>query len=267
MPLAELGGLPVWELPVLSGVALAAGFIDSMAGGGGLLTLPALLWTGLSPAQALATNKLQSSFGSLSASVHFIRAKIVSPRRLLPAIAATALGAGAGAFAVQTLDPSLLRTVVPVLLLAVAVFVMISPRLGAELRPPRLSPPAYALLIAPALGFYDGFFGPGTGSFIVISQVVLLGLELTQATARTKLLNFTSNAASLLLFVFGGQIQWAVGFSMALGQILGARLGTHLVIRTEARVVRPLLVVISVVLSCKLLFADAASPLHRIFAP
>jgi uncharacterized membrane protein YfcA len=264
----DLGDFSAWGMiAALFGAALAAGFVDSIAGGGGLLTVPALFWAGLPPAQALATNKLQASFGSLSASVHFIRAGIVSPGHIVPAILATAVGAGAGAVAIQHLDPAVLRAIVPFLLLGAAVFLLCSPKLGTAARPPRLPPVPYAVLIAPVLGFYDGFFGPGTGSFMVIAQVTLLGLELTRATARTKVLNFTSNAASLVFFLFGGQIQWTVGLAMALGQTIGARLGSKLVIRTDAQVVRPLLVLISVALSLKLLFVGDSAPLHWIFTP
>lgn len=267
MTLVDLGDLSPLTVLGLFGVALGAGFVDSIAGGGGLLTLPALFWAGLSPTQALATNKLQASFGSLSASVHFIRAGAVAPKEFWQAILATALGAGLGALAVQRLDGQALRAIVPFLLITIAVFLIFSPKLGTTQRPHRLSPALYAALIAPALGFYDGFFGPGAGSFMVIAQVALLGLDLTAATTRTKVLNFTSNAASLIFFLFGGQILWTIGLTMGLGQSIGARLGSRLVIRNGAAIVRPLLVILSVALSIKLLFVGNTAPLRWITIP
>lgn len=262
MFLVDLGDLSPLMVLGLFGVALCAGFVDSIAGGGGLLTLPTLLWAGLSPTQALATNKLQASFGSLSSSVHFIRAGAVRPKDFWPASLATAIGAGLGASVVQRLDGQVLRAIVPFLLMAIALFLIFSPKLGTTQRPQRIPPALYAAIVAPALGFYDGFFGPGTGSFMVIAQVALLGLDLTAATTRTKVLNFTSNAASLIFFLFGGQILWTIGLTMGLGQSIGARLGSRLVIRNGAAIVRPLLVILSVALSMKLLFVGETAPLH-----
>jgi hypothetical protein len=123
---------------------------------------------------------------------------------------------------------------------------------------------AFTLSAAPAIGFYDGFFGPGTGSFFAIALVALLGYNLTKATAHTKLLNLTSNIASLLAFLLGGKIVWSAGLVMAAGQFFGARLGSHLVLTRGAGLVRPLLVVMSLAITARLVAADTGSGLHRL---
>lgn len=240
----------------LSAVAGLAGFVDAIAGGGGLLTVPALLWAGLPPVQALATNKAQAVFGSFTASAHFVRHGRVDLRRLAPAIACTFVGAATGALAVQHLHPELLSRLVPVLLIGFALYFLFSPRIGSADAEHRISHPAFALLIGTGVGFYDGFFGPGTGTFFAAAFVLLLGYNLTRATAGTKVLNFTSNFAALLLFAANGQVLWPLGLAMGLAQIAGAWTGARLVVRHGSRLVRPLLVVVSLALSLKLLLSD-----------
>lgn len=239
-------------------VAGVAGFIDSIAGGGGLLCVPALLAAGLSPAQTLATNKLQASFGTLSASLHFLRAGQAALRPLLPAIATAFVGAAAGTLTVQAIDPGFMRRILPPLLMAVAAYVLFSPRIGDEDRQQRLPTAAFTFGIAPALGFYDGFFGPGTGSFLTVALVALMGVNLRRATAETKVLNLTSNLASLLFFLLGGQVVWKVGLVMAIGQFAGARLGAHVVVTRGTAIIRPCLVAVSLAMTIRLAVGDGS---------
>jgi len=257
------GDLPALTLAGLFAVAMAAGFVDSIAGGGGLLCVPALLAAGLTPAAMLATNKLQGCFGTLSASINFVRAGHVDPRDMAPVIATVFVGAGAGAVAVQRLDPAFLGGVLPLLLIAVAGYFLAAPGIGGPPRRRILSPAGFALTLAPLLGFYDGFFGPGTGSFLMLVLVAFVGLDMLTATAETKVLNFTSNLASLLVFLLGGKIVWLAGLVMAVGQFAGARLGSHLVIARGAAVVRPCLVAGSLAITVKLIAGDEANWLHR----
>lgn len=240
-------------ITALALISLLAGFIDAIAGGGGLLTLPALLAAGVPPTQALATNKLQGSFGSLSASIHFVRNGYASPRKMRLAILCTFVGAAAGALAVQHIAVGALRRIVPVLLIAATLYFIFSPRIADVHGERRIGPRAFALLCGTSIAFYDGFFGPGTGSFFVIAYVALLGLPVTAATAHTKVLNFTSNLAALLLFIVGGKVVWAVGLPMAIGQFVGGRLGSHVVIGWGVRVVKPALVVVSLLMTGKVL--------------
>ncbi len=240
-------------LLLLFGAGLVAGCIDAIAGGGGLITLPVLLAAGLSPGQALATNKLQGTFGTLVAAATFVHGGEVDLRRFWPAIAATFAGAVAGTVGVRLIDAAALAALIPALLIIVALYVLVSPRLGEVEAQARLSGALFVGLCLPLIGAYDGFFGPGTGSFLALSFVALQGLTLRRATAHAKVLNFTSNIASLAVFVSGGHVVWLAGAAMAAGQLLGAGVGARLVIRVGARLVRPVLVAVALALAVKLL--------------
>ena len=248
--------LPFETLLVLVGVAGVAGMVDAIAGGGGLLALPALLWAGLPPVAALATNKLQGTFGTLTASVHYVRKGEIDLARLQLPIALTAAGSVSGTLAVQHLGSDLLREIVPALLIAFALYFLFSPRIGDQDAHHRIGHGLFGLLIGFSVGFYDGFFGPGTGSFFAAAFVMLLGYNLRRATAGTKVLNFTSNISSLLIFAAAGQVVWQVGLPMGLAQMAGAWLGSHLVIRHGTRLIRPLLVTVSLLISIRLLLVD-----------
>lgn len=240
-------------LLILFLVGLLAGFVDAIAGGGGLLALPVLLSIGLTPVQALATTKAQAVFGSGTAAWFFIRRRTIAPGPLIPAIACTFVGAGLGALAVRQLTGELLATLIPLLLIGFAILFAINPTIGSEARRQRIGTTAFGILIGTSIGFYDGFFGPGTGTFFAAAFVLLLGDELRRATAGTKLLNFTSNFAALLVFSVAGDVLWTIGIAMGLAQMIGARLGAAMVLRHGARLVRPLLVLVSLSLSVKLL--------------
>jgi hypothetical protein len=245
--------LPSEILIALALVALVAGFVDAIAGGGGLLTLPALLWAGLPPAVALGTNKLQGAFGTASATAHFLRRGKLALRPLLPAAATSFAGSAGGSLLVSHIDADALSWLLPALLLSFAVYFLRSPRVGDQPSRQRLGPAAFAATAGFGIGFYDGFFGPGAGAFFALAFVALLGFDLARAIGGTKLLNFASNLAALLVFAVGGHVLWSVGLVMAVGQWLGAWLGARLAIRHGARLIRPLLVSVSVILSVKLL--------------
>ncbi|CAM3370047.1 TSUP family transporter [Thalassospira profundimaris] len=240
-------------LVILFAVATLAGFVDAIAGGGGLITIPALLWAGVTPAQALATNKLQGSFGSFSASLNFIRKGHVDPRDMVLAIVLTFAGSALGTVLVQMLDPGILMTILPGLLILIALYFLFSPRVGDIDAHQMIGKATFAFTAGFGIGFYDGFFGPGTGSFFSIAFVALLGFNMTKATAHTKVLNFTSNFASLVMFIAGGEVVWIVGGVMAVGALIGAQIGSHMVMKVGARLVRPLLVVTSIAISIKLI--------------
>jgi uncharacterized membrane protein YfcA len=243
-------------LLVLVLIAALAGMIDAIAGGGGLLALPALLWAGLPPVQALATNKLQGTFGTLTASWNFFQRGEIRLRPLAIPIALTFIGSACGTLAVRHLGSERLEAVVPVLLIAFALYFLFSPRIGDQDAQHRIGHGLFGLLIGFSVGFYDGFFGPGTGTFFAAAFVVLLGYNLRRATAGTKVLNFTSNIASLLFFAAAGDVVWQVGLPMGIAQIIGAWTGSHLVIRHGTALIRPLLVVVSLAISVRLLFSD-----------
>lgn len=235
-------------LLLLFATGLFAGMVDTLAGGGGLITIPMLLGVGVPPAYALGTNKLQASFGSGSATFHFLRRGVVTLRECAWGIALTFLGSALGTLAVQRLDPELLRKLIPFLLMAAALYVFANPSFKGAATRPRMAPLPFYLLAGLGLGFYDGFFGPGTGSFWVVALMAGLGQEMKKATATTKVMNFTSNLASLLFFAAGGHVLAAPALAMAGGQVLGGRLGAKLVLTRGVRLIRPafLLMVLAV---------------------
>lgn len=251
-------------LLLLALVGLVAGFIDSIAGGGGMLCLPSLLLAGLDPLSALATNKLQGTFGTASATFTFWKKGLLDPRQHWRTVALVFIGAAVGVLMVSAAPRAVLSMIMPVLLLAIAVYFALSPRLTDDAAEPIFPMVVFSLGLAPVIGFYDGFFGPGTGSFFMLALVSVFGLGIIEATARTKLLNFTSNVAALLLFLFTAKFAWVVGLVMGVAQVAGAYAGSHVAIRNGARIIRPLLVFVCLAMAAKLLF-DKSNPLWVYF--
>jgi uncharacterized protein len=246
--------LDPWNYAALTGVAALAGFIDSIAGGGGLIMIPALLFAGVPPLHALGTNKLQSVFGTGVALRNYWRSGLIEWRPNRLTMLAVLAGAVGGALVVQHIHARILNLIVPALLVAAALYVLLSPRMTDEDAHHRVRSAGYAPVGA-AIGFYDGFFGPGAGTFYSTSLVALRGYGLTKATALTKLFNMTSAVASLVLFAIGGHLLWLLGLWMAVGAMAGGWLGSHFALRFGARLIRPLLVLISLSLTTRLLWA------------
>lgn len=242
-----------WVYPALTIIAVVTGFIDAIAGGGGLIMMPALLFAGVPPLHALGTNKLQSMFGTGTALRNYWRSGLVEwqPNRL--SVLLVFVGAVGGAIVVQLIQTRLLNLIIPILLVGAAIYILLSPRMTDDDAQHRVSSAGYAPL-GGAIGFYDGFFGPGTGTFFTTSLVALRGYGLTRATALTKLFNFTSNVASVLLFALGGHLMWLLGLCMAGGAMLGGYLGSHTALKFGAKLIRPLLVVISLGMTARLLW-------------
>lgn len=248
---------------LLMAVAFVAGAIDAVAGGGGLITIPALLAAGVPPVAAIATNKLQSTFGTGGAVYAYARRGHIDLRRFAwPTVAAFA-GSALGAFILTRVDPGFLEALLPLLLVLMVAYFLFSPRIGDEDRHARFGPAAL-ILVGLVIGGYDGFFGPGTGSFFTTALVALFGLGLIRAVAHTKLLNFASNLSALGVLVVGGHVLWALGLAMALANFVGAQVGAHFALRFGAGLARPLLIVMSLGLTAKLL-ADPANPLTAAF--
>ncbi len=244
-------------LVALTLVSAAAGLIDAIAGGGGLLTVPALLWAGLPPHLALGTNKGQAVFGSGAALARFARAGLIEPARARLGFPLGLLGSLLGAALVLQVSPSALKPLVLLLLGAAALFIGLrrgkpEARAAAGLAPPRHGGTWAAGLVALAIGAYDGFFGPGTGTFLIVASVAFLGDDLTQASAGAKVVNFASNLAALALFAWRGLVAWPVALPMAAGQLAGAWLGAHLAVRRGDRLVRGVTVAVALALAAKL---------------
>jgi uncharacterized membrane protein YfcA len=243
-----------WQWPLLFVTGAAAGFIDSIAGGGGLITLPVLLSCGFDPKLALGTNKLQATFGSGSAAWHYARAGVANWRDCWRGFGLTFIGAALGTLAVQKLDPSLLRRALPVLLASVAIYSLLRPKLGEKEAQARMSRGAFDLTFGLLLGFYDGFFGPGTGTFWAMAFVMVMGFDLTRATGSTKVMNFASNLASLAFFLCLGQVLVAAGLVMGAGQLIGAWLGSHMVIKRGTEFIRPIFITVVLVVTGKVIY-------------
>lgn len=234
--------------------AFIAGFVDSIAGGGGLITVPALLLAGANPIETLATNKLQGSFGSGTAMVTYARAGHIALRDQAGMAAISALAAAGGALIAHLMPAEVLRIIMPVVLIAVAIYFAVKPGLTDQDSRARISNAAFSVTFVPVIAAYDGFFGPGTGSFFMLGFVLLAGYGLLRATAHTKTLNFASNIGSLAVFAFSGATWWAIGLCMGLAQMAGASLGARLAMRIGAGLIKPLLVVTSTAMAARLLW-------------
>jgi uncharacterized membrane protein YfcA len=239
-------------LVALAGAGLLAGFVDAIAGGGGLIALPALLAAGIPPVAALGTNKVQSVIGTAIAAITYWRKGFVSLRSVAIAIACALVAAFAGALVVKQVDTSTLRVAVPVALVPIALYFLFAPRLSDENRHARLAFATFVPVMAAIIGFYDGGLGPGTGSFLTMGFVALFGLGLTRAAGHTKVINLASNLGALALFIPSGDVVWVAAGAMAVGQMIGGYLGAITGIRFGAKLIRPLVVVISLALAVRL---------------
>lgn len=246
-----------WSVAMLLGlfcVAALAGWVDTLAGGGGLLTLPALILVGIPPVSALATNKSQSFAGTLTATLALLLRKQLNLREFWPLLVAAGVGAAIGSLIVQNIATDWLRWFVPVLLLAVALYFLLTPALGELETHARMTQPWYGSTVVPAIGLYDGAIGPGTGSFFAASGVVFRGHTLRTATVRAKPLNFTTNVVALVLFSAGGQVVWAIGAAMIAGQVLGAYIASHMMLTIPLRYIRRMVITMCMLMSLAQLY-------------
>lgn len=248
---ADLSGT---MLLLLLCAAILAGFIDAIAGGGGLVTIPALLIAGFAPVEALGTNKLQGMFGAaMSTATYASKGHVDIFKQMRPAFLSFA-GAFLGAIVATIIPPSYLQAILPFLLIAIALYFALKADAQDVERIERMRPFIFALTIVPLIGFYDGLFGPGTGSFFMLAFVALSGYTLLKATAHTKLLNFASNLGGFAFFAVAGIIDWKVGLMMGIAQMVGSRLGATVAMRVGGRIIKPLLVLTCTILAGKLLY-------------
>ena len=240
-------------LLALTAVAFCAGVVDAVAGGGGLITLPALLTAGLPEQLAFGTNKGQSVFGSFASLLRYARAKLVDGRRATVAFPAGFVGSLIGGAGMLALDKALLRPIALVLLIGAGIFVAVRPlpKDTTERAPPKAHR-ALTIGIALVLGCYDGFFGPGTGTFLIVACVALLHDSLPRATAEAKVVNFASNLAAVALFASRGVIIWKLALPMAAGQFCGGLVGAQLAITRGGPLIRRVVLAVVVALVLKL---------------
>lgn len=240
---------------ILCSAALMAGTIDAVVGGGGLIQIPALFSTlpAVAPATLLGTSKLAGIWGTAVAAVGFARRVKITWSTAVPAAAAAFISAFLGAFTVTKVPPDFLRQLLPFILAAVAVYTFMRKDFGSLHAPTHIGnrERGFAILAGSAIGFYDGFFGPGTGSFLVFVFVRFFGFDFLGASAVAKVVNVACNMAALLWFGYSGHVIWQIGLMMALCNIAGSLIGTGLAIRNGSGFVRKVFLVVVVALILK----------------
>lgn len=246
---------------MMAAVALAAGFFDAIAGGGGLITLPALLLAGVDPLAAIATNKFQAASATVSATAAFARKGMIEWRTGLPMAAMAFVGGALGALSVNLIPKTVLEALVPVLLLSVALYFALSPKLNNDERRAKLPIVVFCLTLAPLIGFYDGVFGPGVGSFYMVAFVLIMGQGILRAVCNAKLLNASCNLGALLVFAMLGNIILPLALAMGVAAFVGAQLGARCAVRFGSRLIKPLLIGVCCLMAGKLLLAPG-NPWH-----
>jgi len=237
---------------ILFFAAFLASLIDSIAGGGGLLTTPAMLLVGINPLNTLATNKFQSCFGTFTSTYNYFKNGLLTDPKKKFYFFLSFVGSAIGTLLVSRISNELLETIIPILLISAAFFFILN---RGTSKTSTNSKFLYVFnLIVISIGFYDGFFGPGTGSFFVLAFVIIKGISIMEATAVTKLLNFASNFAAFIIFAVQGYVIWELGLIMAVAQVGGANIGSRFAISNGEKVVRPVLVIVSILLSVRILF-------------
>lgn len=223
---------------ILFFVAAFAGCVDAIVGGGGLITIPALFACGIPPHLALATNKLQSTFGSLTAVLAYRKSMHIE--KIALGILFTAIGAAIGTYAVLLIDQNAVKFIVLICLVLIFLYTIFKPDLGHVHNKAKMSTTSFQITFGLLLGFYDGFLGPGTGSFWIFACVIFLGFSMKNASINTKILNFTSNVVALGVFLYSYEVLWKVGILMGIGQVLGAFVGSKLVLKTQGTFIKKL---------------------------
>ena len=245
-------GLPT-VLFLIAGAAVA-GFIDSICGGGGLISVPVLLMAGFSPAQAISANKLQGTLGALASTHYYFGKKVIDFQILKKMALGAVVGGVIGTLAVNLVGNKFMEVILPFMLVSMALYFAFSPKVGDHQGSATMTLSVLGGSVIPAIGFYDGFFGPGAGTFYLTSLISLAGMSVTQAMAYSRVLNLVSNAASLFLFIALGKMAWIAGIAMSIGEVIGVYLGSHLVHKNGTRLVRPLVVVACIGMATKVVF-------------
>lgn len=238
-------------------VVFLAGLVDSIAGGGGLLSVPAYMAAGLPPHYVLGNNKFSSSFGTLIASLRYYQHGLIDIRVALLSAFFALIGSFLGTSAVLLLSPDFLRILLIILIPLVAALTLANRSLGRENRSQHQSRQrkySLAALAALLIGFYDGFFGPGTGMFLIFFYTLVLKYDFVTANANTKVVNLASNVAAVITFIINGKIIYAIGIPAACAGVAGNLLGAKLVIKKGSAIIRPIFIFTLVLLFGKILF-------------
>lgn len=244
-------------LLIICPLVFLAGFIDAIAGGGGLISLPAYLAAGIPPHFAAATNKCSSTFGTLVATGKFLKSGKVNLKAALPAAGAALIGSSIGAYMNMLMDEKILRYIMIGAIPFIAVFLMVKKDFGSEDTTDKFSKRKIVVLsavIGLTIGMYDGFFGPGTGTFLIIAFTGIVGFDLLTASGNTKVVNLASNIAAFITFAVGGKIIWHIGLPAAVFGIAGNYFGASFALEKGTKFIRPMFFVVLAILIIKLIF-------------
>lgn len=244
-------------LLIVCPLVFLAGFIDAIAGGGGLISLPAYLAAGIPPHFAAATNKCSSTFGTLVATGKFLKSGKVNLKAALPAAGAALIGSSIGAYLNMLMNEQILRYIMIGTVPVIAVFLMVKKDFGSEDTTDKFSKTKIVVLSAVigfTIGMYDGFFGPGTGTFLIIAFTGIVGFDLLTASGNTKVVNLASNIAAFITFAIGGKIIWHIGIPAAVFGIAGNYLGATFALKKGTKFIRPMFFVVLSILIIKLIF-------------
>ena len=241
----DFAGLSYGMLGFLFFISVMAGLIDTMAGGGGLLTVPALMMSGIPPLSVLGTNKFQSTMGSGTATCMMLNKKKIKFADVKYKMLTAFIGATIGTILIQFVNTKTLSFVIPIILLIVLLYFIFAPKVEQATGAPKISDKRFQNAVVPAIGCYDGMFGPGTGSFLIMAGVSLRGQGIIHSSALAKSMNFATNVASLIVFLLVGKVFWLVGLLMMVGQFIGARFGAHYLFRIDPKYLRLLIIVMS----------------------
>ncbi len=232
-------------------IALIAGFIDTLAGGGGLITIPALILSGIPPLMVLGTNKLQAVMGSGTASFMMLKKKKVTIKEVKGLFIYAFVGSAIGTILIQFVNIEILNFIIPFVLLLIGFYFLFMPKVSNITKEEKMSEDTYKKTIVPLIGLYDGMFGPATGSFFSLSGLALRSKELIKATALAKVMNFGTNIASIMVFIIFGQVAFYVGFIMMIGQAIGAYFGANTLVKINPNYLRVIVVIMCFVMLIK----------------
>ena len=241
----DIANFSIEILTFLFFVGVVAGFLDTLVGGGGLLAVPALLLSGIPPIYVLGTNKFQGSMGTGIATFLLFKKKKLDWNSVKNLMFASFIGSIVGGVIIQFVDTQFLSFVIPIVLVFIAIYFIISPKPKSTVSNSKPNK-KFELFAVPVVGFYDGMFGPGAGSFFAMTGVMLKKLEIIQATILAKPLNFASNIAGFIVFFSFGHIAFLIGILMMMGQMIGAFFGTHYLLKANPLIIRFLIVIISI---------------------
>ena len=241
----DIANFSIEILTFLFFVGVVAGFLDTLVGGGGLLAVPALLLGGIPPIYVLGTNKFQGSMGTGIATFLLFKKKKLDWNSVKNLMFASFIGSIVGGVIIQFVDTQFLSFVIPIVLVFIAIYFIVSPKPKSTVGNSKPNK-KFELFAVPVVGFYDGMFGPGAGSFFAMTGVMLKKLEIIQATILAKPLNFASNIAGFIVFFSFGHIAFLIGILMMMGQMIGAFFGTHYLLKANPLIIRFLIVIISI---------------------